>query len=451
MPACPASFDARGSSGTVRVRPSCQSRRGGPGLWPTVISPAPFTLLVKPASADCNLRCEYCFYLGHGDFYPGTPHPCMTDEVLRHLVRSYMATPQPQYAFGWQGGEPTLMGVDFFRRVVQYQQQFGHAGAIVGNGLQTNGVLLNADFAKLFAEYKFLLGVSLDGPAEFHDRYRRNAAGRGSHADVLRGAAHLRDAGCEFNILVLVSQANVRAAETVYGDLCDRGFLYHQYIPCVEAGPNGDPLPFALRGEEWGEFLCRLFDVWHAADTRRVSVRLFDSLLALLVDGTPNICHLGRDCRQYFMVEHNGDVFPCDFFGEKRLCLGNAARDSWSAMQASPVYERFGCQKREWNSACGACEFLEVCSGDCLKHRLCANGGDPRRLSLLCPGWKLFYQHTLPHFRALADAIRREREEARREAARRQRSQADGRAPGRNDPCPCGSGRKVKQCCGGKG
>ncbi len=410
---------------------------------------APFSLLVKPASADCNLRCEYCFYLDHARFYPGTSRHRMTDEGLRQLVRGYLDTVQPQYAFGWQGGEPTLMGVEFFRRAVGYQRQFGRDGAVVANGLQTNGVLIDAEFAELFAAYKFLLGVSLDGPPDLHDRGRRYAGGAGSHADVLRGVGRLREHGVEFNILVLVSQSNVAQAQTVYRYLCEQGFLYHQYIPCVEAGPDGVPLPFSLRGEDWGEFLCRLFDEWHGADTRRVSVRLFDSILALLVDRVPTICHLGRDCRQYFLVEHNGDVYPCDFFVERALCLGNIARDSWAALQASPVYAAFGARKRAWNPACDACAFLEVCAGDCLKHRLCANNGDPRRLSRLCPGWKMFYTHTLPRFRALAEAVRREREAAALAAAGPARPVGPGgRLPGRNEPCPCGSGKKTKHCCG---
>ena len=400
----------------------------------------PFSLLVKPASADCNLRCEYCFYLGHCGFYPEEARHRMSDEVLEQMVRTYLQTEQPQYSFGWQGGEPTLMGLDFFKRIVECQERHGPSGAVVGNGLQTNATLITDEMAAHFAKYNFLLGVSLDGPAEIHDKHRITAAGGGSHADVMRSIQRLREHRVNFNILTLVNEANVRRPREAYQYLLDHGFLYHQYISCVEPDPDGQVLPFSISGQEWGEFLCAIFDLWYAGDTRRVSIRLFDSVLALLVDGVRNICHLGLNCCQYFVVEYNGDVFPCDFFVEKHLRIGNIMTDSWETMQRSPIYRDFGKQKRMWNEACDDCRFRSICAGDCLKHRLCANRGDPRRLSHLCEAWKLFYAHTLPRFEELARQIKRER-------AMAYASQQQVR-PGRNDPCPCGSGRKFKKCCG---
>jgi uncharacterized protein len=204
-------------------------------------------------------------------------------------------------------------------------------------------------------------------------------------------------------------------------------------------------LPFSVTAEQWGEFLCGIFDAWYPHDTRRVSVRLFDSIVALLVDGVRNICHLGRNCCQYFVVEYNGDVFPCDFFVEKRLCLGNIMTDPWQTLQKSPLYLDFGRQKTLWNPACDACPFASVCSGDCLKHRLCNNAGNPRQISRLCAGWKMFYSHTMPRFEQLAAEIRQER----RLAAPAPPAYPPGSgSPGRNGPCPCGSGRKYKKCCG---
>ena len=401
----------------------------------------PFSLLVKPTSADCNLRCSYCFYLDHGTFYPETPRHRMTDAVLAAMVRSYMDTPQPTYQFGWQGGEPTLLGVDFFRRAVGYQQRFGRNGASVANGLQTNATLITAELARLLAEYHFLTGVSLDGPRTLHDRYRLNPAGRGSHADVLQGIRHLEEQRAEFNLLVLVSAANVREPAEVYHYLCEHGWLYHQYIPCVEPDAHRRLLPFSISASAWGEFLCRLFDAWYAGDTRRVSIRLFDSVLALLVDGVRNICPFGSNCCQYFVVEYNGDVYPCDFFVEKRLRLGNVAEDAWETLQQSPIYRSFGAQKSCWHPSCEGCSWQWICQGDCLKHRFCVAAGDPRQLSALCAGWRLFYEHTMPRFQALAATVVAERHRA---AA----VQPNGGEPGRNDPCPCGSGRKYKRCCG---
>jgi uncharacterized protein len=404
----------------------------------------PFTLLIKPASADCNLCCQYCFYLDHGAFYPSEQRHRMSDTVLSRLIQTYMATPQPQYTFGWQGGEPTLMGADFFRRAVELQMKYGRSGASVGNGVQTNGVLIDDEMAALFARYHFLLGVSLDGPPALHDRYRLTGGGNGSHHLVMRGIEKLREHGVEFNILTLVSAANVGEGAAVYRYLTDNGFLFHQYIPCVEVDANRGLLPFSISGEQWGEFMCTVFDQWYAHDTRRVSVRLFDAIVSLLVNGRRDVCHFGRDCCQYFVVEYNGDVFPCDFFVEKRLHLGNIMHDAWSALQASPMYAAFGRQKALCHPLCAACEFADICVGDCLKHRFCGNGGDPARLSHLCSGWKMFFSHTLDRFRELAAGIQEEQRHRSRQAPPR----VAAGAVGRNDLCPCGSGRKYKKCCG---
>jgi len=404
----------------------------------------PFSLLIKPASADCNLRCKYCFYLDHCSLYPEAAKHRMTDEVLEQMVRTYMQTEQPQYSFGWQGGEPTLMGADFFRRAVQFQQKYGASGAMVGNGLQTNGTLINDDLAKVLSKYSFLVGVSVDGPAEIHDHYRKTMSGGESHAAVMRGIRTLREHEVEFNILCLVSKSNVAKPADIYHYFCDNRFLFHQYISCVEPDENRNVLPFSIEPEEWGNFLCTIFDLWYENDTRRVSIRLFDSILTLMVEGARNICHFGTNCCQYFVVEHNGDIYPCDFFVEKRLHLGNVMHDSWTKLQQSPMYLDFGSKKQQWNSACNDCEFLAVCMGDCLKHRLCAGGGDPRRLSHLCAGLKQFYRHTLPRFETLARELIQERQRA-------MMAHPPAMAPGpvgRNDPCPCGSGRKYKKCCG---
>lgn len=413
-----------------------------------------FSLLIKPASADCNLRCEYCFYLEKCALYPDDKKHRMSVETLDKMVSSYMATPQPQYAFGWQGGEPTLMGLDFFKKVVELQQKYGRPGAVVANGLQTNAVLINDEFAEHLAKYRFLIGVSLDGPEEIHNMYRKNISGLGSHTDVLKGIDSLESHNAEFNILVLVSQSNVKRAKEVYNYLCEKGFYYHQYIPCVEFDEKGELLPFAINGEEWGNFMCEIYDCWIESDTRKVSIRHFDSVLSLLVDKIRNVCVMGNNCCQYFVVEHNGDIYPCDFFVEKDLKLGNVAESKWEELQVSEKYLEFGKMKAKWNSLCDNCFCIDYCYGDCLKHRLPA-GGSPEKLSALCAGWKQFYKHTEEGFKRLADEIREERQKMFLEQQRQRQAMMAGKAPsptqdpsGRNDLCPCGSGLKYKKCCG---
>lgn len=407
----------------------------------------PFTLLIKPASADCNLRCDYCFYLDKCRLYPETTVHRMTDEVLEKLIRGYMATEQPVYAFGWQGGEPTLMGVDFFRQVTRFQEACGRPGSRVGNGLQTNATLITEELAEHFSLYRFLLGCSLDGPADIHDQYRRAIGGKPTQAKVLEGLETLKRHHVEFNILTLVSQSNVHRPLDVYRYLVDQGFLFHQYIPCVEFDEQGTVLPFSIDGPEWGTFLCKIFDEWYDRDRYRVSIRYFDGILSRMVDRTATVCHLDSNCCQYFVIEHNGDVYPCDFFVEPSLKLGNVMDTSWPEMIESKTYKQFGSQKARWNRACRTCDCLDLCRGDCLKHRL-YNGHSPLNLSYLCAGWKHFIRHTRDRFEVLAEEIRERRRAEGRLTNGLKRPSEKKLKVGRNDPCPCGSGRKFKKCCG---
>ena len=331
----------------------------------------------------------------------------MPEEVLERTIASYMATEQPQYIFGWQGGEPTLLGLDFFRRVVDLERKYGKAGCSVGNGLQTNALLIDEEWARHLGEYNFLVGISLDGPAYIHDRYRKYVNGRGSHSEVLQAIERLRRNRVQFNILTLVNNINVRKGKEVYNYLCDNEFFYHQYVECVEFDRRGKALPFTVSAEEWGNFLCEIYDQWIGGDTRRVSVRLFDSILTYLTESTRTVCKMGENCCQYFVVEYNGDIYPCDFFVQPELKIGNVRKGTWNQFRESTTYLDFGRQKGEWNPQCQECEYLVYCSGDCLKNRF-PQRKDPRQLSSLCKGWKMFYGHALPGLQKLAEEIKRE-------------------------------------------
>lgn len=341
----------------------------------------------------------------------------MSLEVLERVVSSYLSTDQPVYVFGWQGGEPTLMGLEFFRTAVRLQQKYGRPGSSISNGLQTNGTLLTDEMAAFFAEYKFLLGVSLDGPAEIHDQYRKRLDSTGTHREVMRGIRALRRQGTEFNALTLVTQANVHRGKEVYRYLKSEGFFFHQYIPCVEYDADGRPLPWSITGEEWGRFLLDVFEVWYPQDVRSISIRHFDSIVEKLLTGTATVCFMGPSCASYFVVEHNGDVYPCDFFVEPLLKLGNLLEaGGWEAFLTSSRYHGFGKRKLQMHPDCSNCPYLELCYGDCLKHRIPhprANWmpGDPTSplsvppSSVLCDGWKLFYGHTLPIFQEIVSRL----------------------------------------------
>ena len=375
-----------------------------------MLTDQPFSLLIKPASADCNQNCTYCFYAGRTQSYPGLSHR-MSFKTLEYLIAGYLKTRQPQYVFTWQGGEPTLMGIDFFRKAVEFQRQYASPDARVANGLQTNALLLDDAFAEFLARQGFLLGVSLDGPAHLHDRYRTLKNGGGSYRKVMKGIDCLIKNEVPFNILTLISQANVTKGKEVYHFLCDKGFFYHQYVECVEFDTRGRPLPFTITGEAWGKFLCDVFDEWIKADLYRVSVRLFDAILTRLVENQDTVCSMGPSCGHYLVVEYQGDVYPCDFFVQENLKIGNIYERSWQQILDSEVFDGFAKQKSRMNQACTVCEYQLFCNGGCLKNRFYGQN-DSRQPSWLCSGWKMFYAHALPEFRSIAQMIREDRRAA---------------------------------------
>ena len=362
---------------------------------PTTTTEKPFSLLIKPVSFDCNLRCRYCFYLKKEDVF-GSQRHCMSDEVLEAMVVNYLQSPQPVYSFGWQGGEPTLAGVDFFRRAVGFMEKHGWPGINYANALQTNGTLLDDKWGEFLAEYRFLVGVSVDGPAVWHDVNRRTADDRGSHSAVLRGLDVLRRHGVEFNVLTLVNNVTVREPLAVYRYLRDDlGVNFHQYIECVEHDAAGKLMPYAVTAEQWGDFLCQIFDEWHAQDQKRVSVRLFDTVLHKLLTGQANTCAASRECGQYLVVEHDGGIYPCDFFVQPDLKLGNVLRQPLAQALASPKARVFAQRKAKTPRQCRSCEFNPYCAGDCPKNRF-------QDTSLLCAGWKKFYRHALERLKKIA-------------------------------------------------
>lgn len=398
----------------------------------------PFSLLIKPASADCNLRCQYCFYIDHLKIVEN--HPRMSEDILESMISGYMQTNQDNnYAFGWQGGEPTIMGLKFFKKAVELQTKYAPPNAVISNGLQTNGTLITNEMAEFFAEYKFLLGVSLDGPEHLHDFYRKTRSFKPTHSQVLRGISHLKKHYVEFNILTLINNKTVMRASEIYHYLKEKGFLYHQYIPCVEFGENGKLKPFSITGEDWGDFLCELFEQWIKEDINKVSIRLFDSILNFLVSGTYSVCYMGNNCCQYFVVEYNGNVYPCDFFVQKGLLLGNVRTQGWNDFLNSATYHNFGSLKVKSNNRCPSCPFINLCHGDCQKHRYNLIESS-KALSVLCKGWRKFYVNNLPRFKVLAEKIKNN-------------SKIDSifqikvKKIGRNALCPCGSKTKYKDCC----
>ncbi len=404
-----------------------------------------FSLLIKPASFECNLACRYCFYLQKSKYFPEENR--MSYETLERMISAYMSIGMSVYQICWQGGEPTVMGLDFYKKSIEYIKKYGE-GKQVSLALQTNGTLLTDEWAKFLKKYHFLVGISVDGPEYLHDLHRKNREGGGSHAEVMRGLNILRANGVEHNILTLMTTANIEKAEEIYKYNRDElKSNHHQYIECVEFDDDGNLRDYCVTGEQWGKFLCELFDAWYP-DRYSVSVRLFDSILFRFVEQKANVCVMSPSCKQYLLIENNGDIFPCDFFMLPEHKLGNihdvnGFMNAWTGQGMKDFAHR----KKEYNEACNECEYLKFCHGCCQKNRS-KNGVNPAALSNLCSGWKIFYKYTLDKFKELAKEVEERRKQEILQHQMEMMRNSDAGGFGKNAPCPCGSGKKFKRCCG---
>jgi len=355
------------------------------------------SLLIKPASALCNLNCAYCFYLDReSDPYRSLPHRIMAGETLERLVDTFMFYAYPEAVFAFQGGEPTLAGLPFFEKLVALEQRCGR-GQRVGNSLQTNGVLIDDDWARFFHEYKWLIGVSIDGPEEIHDRYRVNKAGHGSWEHAARAIELLRKNKAEFNVLCVVSKANAARPRELYRYFRSLGVRHIQYIPLAEFDREGNPMPFTITAEEYGAFLTATFDAWWP-ERRSVRIRLFDNLAEAAGGFTPGACTMRETCDSYCVVEYNGDVYPCDFFVESEWKLGNVAIDSWAEIARRKKRYDFAAKKAVRHEACEACEYRSICRNGCpkLRHARFGRFEDP---DWFCGAYKALYARAVEPLR----------------------------------------------------
>jgi len=363
----------------------------------------PFQLLIKPAGPDCNLQCTYCFYRRVNKLFPSGQIHRMKGKVLEEMVRQYLSFRFPASCFSWQGGEPTLCGLDFFREAVRLQMKHGRGGQRVSNAFQTNGILLNKDWCSFFNQYKFLVGLSLDGPRYLHDFYRKGNS-RGSWEEVMRAARLLSDYKVEFNILAMVTRKSETKAREIFYWFLDHGFRYLQFIPCLERLPRGRLAPFSTTAEGYGDFLCQLFDLWWENRDQGVSIRLFDSLLERLVYGRPTLCIFSPVCQGYVVVEHDGSVYPCDFFVRKDTRLGNLMEKPLDELFRSSAYRDFGKRKSALPDECRACQWLSFCWGGCQKDRVDGRGRTSAK-TFFCSSYRQLFSHAMPRLKSLAEEI----------------------------------------------
>ena len=394
----------------------------------------PFHVLAKPIGARCNLECSYCFYLEKEPvLYAGAGPSRMSDATLERFVRDYLAAqPGDEVAFAWQGGEPTLMGVRFFERVVALQRQYA-AGRRVTNALQTNGTLLDDSWGAFLAREQFLVGLSLDGPRPLHDAYRVDRGGRPTWDRVMQGLKVLKRHQVQFNTLTVLHRRNVRHAAEVYDFLRENGSGFMQFIPLVERRPDaaeaglgyahGAPPQGSERlvrradleqavpvecpkPEAVGEFLVQVFDRWVRRDVGRIYVQIFDlALSAWLGQGAP-LCVFQETCGRALALEHNGDVFACDHYVYAEHRLGNVHTTTLADIGHGAAAARFGAAKADLPAVCRACPVRFICNGDCPKHRFVWAGEGEPGLSCLCPAYKRFFTHIGPAMETMVALLR---------------------------------------------
>ena len=426
-------------------------------------APSAFHVLAKPAGAICNLDCTYCFYLTKERLYPGSQFHMAEDLLETYIKQLIDAHQTPEVTIAWQGGEPTLMGLDFFKLSVEYARKYAKPGQQIVHTMQTNGTKLDDEWCAFLKEHDFLVGLSVDGPQELHDVYRVNKGGDGSFDDVMRGWRLLKKHGVDFNILCTIQAANAEHPLDVYRFFRDDlGATFVQFIPIVERinqdgstlVQEGDAVSDRTVGaEQYGRFLIEVFEEWVRRDVGRVYVQMFDVALGSWT-GQHSLCVFSPTCGNALALEHNGDLYSCDHFVEPDYLLGNINDSHMIELVASDKQRRFGQDKQDTLPRyCRECDVRFACHGGCPKERFIETPDGEPGLNYLCAGYKSFFGHVDRPMRMMAGLLREERAPAEIMAhyANEDRDMEDRFArAGRNEQCPCGSTRKFKRCHGGR-
>ncbi len=408
--------------------------------------------MVKPRGSICNLDCHYCFYLKKEKLYPDG-HFRMSDETLEQYTIQYINAQQaPEITFAWQGGEPTLMGLDFYRKAVELQAKHCKPGMHIQNAFQTNGTLLNDEWCEFLHQNDFLIGLSIDGPRHLHDTYRQDKGGRPTFEHVFRAAELLKKHQVEFNTLTCVNAANAEHGLEVYRFLRDEvGSHFMQFIPIVERDnetgfQEGSRITNrSVDGPQYGSFLIDIFDEWVRHDVARVYVQLFDVSLAAWVGQRPGLCIFEETCGLGLAMEFNGDVYSCDHYVEPNYLLGNISEQPLDALVASPQQYQFGQHKKSSLPAyCRSCEVRFICNGGCPKDRLLKTPDNEPGLNYLCAGYRSFFNYVDQPMKLMAAFLNTQRPPA--EIMNVLVSKPTLRETPSGLPCPCGSGKPVEHC-----
>ena len=405
-----------------------------------------FQVFVKPAGPICNLDCQYCYYLDKQGLYPTGESFRMPDDLLEeYIIQHIHACAEPEIHFSWHGGEPTTLGLDYFRKIVALERKHQPAGCQILNGIQTNGTLLDDDWCRFLAAEGFAVGISLDGPPEMHDRYRRTKDGRPVHEQAMRGYRLLRQHQVPCEILGVVGAHNVEFPSDVYRFFRQLEAPYLSFLPLVERRPEakGGVSERTVPAEAWGSFLCAVFDEWVARDIGRVKIQILEEAVRPAFQQEHTLCIFKEVCGGVPVVEHNGDFYCCDHYTDREHRLGNIRETPLARLLDSPAQQAFGRAKLDTlPHCCQTCDVRAMCNGECPKNRFLQTPDGESGLNYLCAGYKRFFTHCLPFVAEVGALWHRTTPPAPPVVA----PEITGRI-GRNDPCPCGSGKKYKNCC----
>ncbi len=410
-----------------------------------------FQIFVKPGGSNCNLKCDYCYYLDKSALYPGLTCFRMSDELLEtYIVQHINASANPNVNFSWHGGEPTLLGLDFFRKIVALQRRHQPYGRRITNGIQTNGTLLTEEWCRFLAAEGFSVGLSLDGPEALHDRHRVTAGRKPTHQKVVEGYRRLQQHGIPVDILCVVHADNVQYPSEVYRFFKLLKAPYIGFLPLVEREANKQKgvSDRSVPAKAFGTFLCTVFDEWVRQDIGRIRVQIFEETTRSVFGQQSALCIFRRTCGDIPVLEHNGDVYSCDHYVDATHLLGNIRRSSISELLESPALRKFGKAKlQRLPRYCRQCDVRAFCNGECPKNRFVRTPDGEAGLNYLCEGYRRFFSHCRPFITELAALWRQQTQKEMSSSTQGVRQAESGIKIGRNDPCPCGSGRKYKKCC----
>lgn len=385
----------------------------------------PMYVMLKPVGSKCNLNCDYCYYLEKSDLYPNR-NQVMSEELLERFTQQYIESQtMPQVMFTWHGGETLMRPLSFYKKAVELQKKYAQ-GRQIANSIQTNGTLLNDEWCKFFKENNFLVGISIDGPQEFHDEYRRDKMGRPSFHRVMKGIELLKKYDVEFNCMAVVNDYNVDYPLEFYHFFKEIGCQYIQFTPIVERiRKNKSPLklatarekeeevelaPFTVPADKWGTFLCKLFDEWVKEDVGKIFIQIFDSTLANWVGEQPGVCTMAKTCGHAGVMEFNGDVYSCDHFVFPEYKLGNIYEKPLASMMYSEEQLTFGNDKFDkLPQQCRECEFLFACYGGCPKDRFIRDKYGNKGLNYLCSGFYKYFSHVVPYMDFMKQELQAQR------------------------------------------